>query len=121
MCTIGGWGGGLMEDFPLSMIIGPFLLIVLFSMTMNIFFFCAASLQRQGFDGGIQGRPNKPSDTCYAFWYVHFWSPILTHLVQLGDRISNVSVQGWSNFENYWCLQTYGQGTTTEVFAGLSV
>uniref|UniRef100_A0A5B6ZQT8 Geranylgeranyl transferase type-1 subunit beta n=1 Tax=Davidia involucrata TaxID=16924 RepID=A0A5B6ZQT8_DAVIN len=26
------------------------------------------SLQRQADDGGFQGRPNKPSDTCYAFW-----------------------------------------------------
>ncbi|XAR66295.1 Protein geranylgeranyltransferase type I [Bertholletia excelsa] len=26
------------------------------------------SLQRQAIDGGFQGRPNKPSDTCYAFW-----------------------------------------------------
>ncbi|XP_030511758.1 geranylgeranyl transferase type-1 subunit beta isoform X1 [Rhodamnia argentea] len=26
------------------------------------------SLQRQVADGGIQGRPNKASDTCYAFW-----------------------------------------------------
>lgn len=26
------------------------------------------SLQRQGLDGGFQGRANKPSDTCYAFW-----------------------------------------------------
>ncbi|XP_061338348.1 geranylgeranyl transferase type-1 subunit beta isoform X2 [Gastrolobium bilobum] len=25
-------------------------------------------LQRQGNDGGFQGRRNKPSDTCYAFW-----------------------------------------------------
>ncbi|XP_058736631.1 geranylgeranyl transferase type-1 subunit beta-like [Vicia villosa] len=25
-------------------------------------------LQRQGTDGGFQGRPNKTSDTCYAFW-----------------------------------------------------
>ncbi|XP_010554601.1 PREDICTED: geranylgeranyl transferase type-1 subunit beta [Tarenaya hassleriana] len=25
-------------------------------------------LQRQASDGGFQGRPNKPSDTCYAFW-----------------------------------------------------
>ncbi|QCE12880.1 geranylgeranyl transferase type-1 subunit beta isoform X1 [Vigna unguiculata] len=25
-------------------------------------------LQRQGNDGGFQGRPNKSSDTCYAFW-----------------------------------------------------
>ncbi|PRQ59103.1 putative protein geranylgeranyltransferase type I [Rosa chinensis] len=25
-------------------------------------------LQRQAGDGGFQGRPNKPSDTCYAFW-----------------------------------------------------
>ncbi|RDX70422.1 Geranylgeranyl transferase type-1 subunit beta [Mucuna pruriens] len=25
-------------------------------------------LQRQGTDGGFQGRPNKASDTCYAFW-----------------------------------------------------
>ncbi|KAI4352107.1 hypothetical protein L6164_006390 [Bauhinia variegata] len=25
-------------------------------------------LQRQAADGGFQGRPNKPSDTCYAFW-----------------------------------------------------
>ncbi|WJX81087.1 protein geranylgeranyltransferase type I [Trifolium repens] len=25
-------------------------------------------VQRQGTDGGFQGRPNKPSDTCYAFW-----------------------------------------------------
>ncbi|XP_051116566.1 geranylgeranyl transferase type-1 subunit beta [Andrographis paniculata] len=25
-------------------------------------------LQRQAQDGGFQGRPNKPSDTCYAFW-----------------------------------------------------
>uniref|UniRef100_A0A2P2LGJ6 Geranylgeranyl transferase type-1 subunit beta isoform X2 n=1 Tax=Rhizophora mucronata TaxID=61149 RepID=A0A2P2LGJ6_RHIMU len=24
--------------------------------------------QRQATDGGFQGRPNKPSDTCYAFW-----------------------------------------------------
>ncbi|XP_034206238.1 geranylgeranyl transferase type-1 subunit beta isoform X2 [Prunus dulcis] len=24
--------------------------------------------QRQAADGGFQGRPNKPSDTCYAFW-----------------------------------------------------
>lgn len=26
------------------------------------------TLQRQGRDGGFQGRLNKPSDTCYAFW-----------------------------------------------------
>lgn len=26
------------------------------------------SLQRQYIDGGFQGRVNKPSDTCYAFW-----------------------------------------------------
>ncbi|CAK9136224.1 unnamed protein product [Ilex paraguariensis] len=26
------------------------------------------SLQRQAADGGFQGRPNKSSDTCYAFW-----------------------------------------------------
>ncbi|WCJ19586.1 Geranylgeranyl transferase type-1 subunit beta [Euphorbia peplus] len=25
-------------------------------------------LQRQAIDGGFQGRPNKASDTCYAFW-----------------------------------------------------
>ncbi|KNA15005.1 hypothetical protein SOVF_102210 [Spinacia oleracea] len=25
-------------------------------------------MQRQAADGGFQGRPNKPSDTCYAFW-----------------------------------------------------
>ncbi|PWA65444.1 prenyltransferase family protein [Artemisia annua] len=25
-------------------------------------------LQRQAVDGGFQGRPNKASDTCYAFW-----------------------------------------------------
>ncbi|VVB02716.1 unnamed protein product [Arabis nemorensis] len=25
-------------------------------------------LQRQASDGGFQGRTNKPSDTCYAFW-----------------------------------------------------
>ncbi|CAL1374480.1 unnamed protein product [Linum trigynum] len=25
-------------------------------------------LQRQASDGGFQGRSNKPSDTCYAFW-----------------------------------------------------
>lgn len=25
-------------------------------------------LQRQAADGGFQGRANKPSDTCYAFW-----------------------------------------------------
>ncbi|XP_068316081.1 geranylgeranyl transferase type-1 subunit beta-like [Pyrus communis] len=25
-------------------------------------------LQRQAADGGFQGRPNKHSDTCYAFW-----------------------------------------------------
>ncbi|XP_076917726.1 geranylgeranyl transferase type-1 subunit beta-like [Bidens hawaiensis] len=25
-------------------------------------------LQRQAVDGGFQGRPNKVSDTCYAFW-----------------------------------------------------
>ncbi|XP_071707127.1 geranylgeranyl transferase type-1 subunit beta [Rutidosis leptorrhynchoides] len=25
-------------------------------------------LQRQAYDGGFQGRPNKASDTCYAFW-----------------------------------------------------
>ncbi|KAL3655862.1 hypothetical protein CASFOL_000258 [Castilleja foliolosa] len=28
------------------------------------------SLQRQAHDGGFQGRANKPSDTCYAFWVV---------------------------------------------------
>ncbi|KAL6524674.1 hypothetical protein OROHE_015956 [Orobanche hederae] len=27
------------------------------------------SLQKQAQDGGIQGRANKPTDTCYAFWY----------------------------------------------------
>lgn len=37
------------------------------------------TLQRQAADGGFQGRPNKPSDTCYAFWYVDeylvgFWN-----------------------------------------------
>ncbi|CAH9133394.1 unnamed protein product [Cuscuta epithymum] len=26
------------------------------------------ALKRQGPDGGFQGRLNKPSDTCYAFW-----------------------------------------------------
>ncbi|KAL6581151.1 hypothetical protein OROMI_007074 [Orobanche minor] len=26
------------------------------------------SLQKQAQDGGIQGRVNKPTDTCYAFW-----------------------------------------------------
>ncbi|KAI3470719.1 hypothetical protein Pfo_027382 [Paulownia fortunei] len=26
------------------------------------------SLQRQALDGGFQGRANKPTDTCYAFW-----------------------------------------------------
>ncbi|XP_058089468.1 geranylgeranyl transferase type-1 subunit beta-like isoform X1 [Magnolia sinica] len=26
------------------------------------------SLERQTIDGGFQGRTNKPSDTCYAFW-----------------------------------------------------
>ncbi|CAA0836775.1 Geranylgeranyl transferase type-1 subunit beta [Striga hermonthica] len=26
------------------------------------------SLQKQAKDGGFQGRANKPSDTCYAFW-----------------------------------------------------
>ncbi|KAF3433729.1 hypothetical protein FNV43_RR24832 [Rhamnella rubrinervis] len=26
------------------------------------------SLKRQATDGGFQGRPNKPTDTCYAFW-----------------------------------------------------
>ncbi|CAL5380108.1 unnamed protein product [Camellia sinensis] len=26
------------------------------------------SLQRLAANGGFQGRPNKPSDTCYAFW-----------------------------------------------------
>ncbi|XP_072959704.1 geranylgeranyl transferase type-1 subunit beta isoform X2 [Typha angustifolia] len=31
------------------------------------------SLQRQVTDGGFQGRANKPSDTCYAFWYVQGW------------------------------------------------
>ncbi|XP_074280664.1 geranylgeranyl transferase type-1 subunit beta isoform X1 [Silene latifolia] len=25
-------------------------------------------IQRQALDGGFQGRANKPSDTCYAFW-----------------------------------------------------
>ncbi|KAH1045640.1 hypothetical protein J1N35_036424 [Gossypium stocksii] len=25
-------------------------------------------MQRQAIDGGFQGRANKPSDTCYAFW-----------------------------------------------------
>jgi prenyltransferase beta subunit len=29
--------------------------------------FCVP-LQRQGTDGGFQGRPNKSTDTCYAFW-----------------------------------------------------
>lgn len=26
------------------------------------------SLQKQAQDGGFQGRANKPTDTCYAFW-----------------------------------------------------
>ncbi|CAI5506949.1 unnamed protein product [Closterium sp. Naga37s-1] len=26
-------------------------------------------LQRQGAEGGFQGRRNKPADTCYAFWW----------------------------------------------------
>ncbi|KAL8051425.1 hypothetical protein ABFX02_06G147300 [Erythranthe guttata] len=26
------------------------------------------SLQKQAVDGGFQGRSNKPTDTCYAFW-----------------------------------------------------
>lgn len=25
-------------------------------------------LERQRYDGGFEGRANKPSDTCYAFW-----------------------------------------------------
>jgi geranylgeranyl transferase type-1 subunit beta len=28
-------------------------------------------MQRQVTDGGFQGRRNKPSDTCYAFWLVY--------------------------------------------------
>jgi len=29
---------------------------------------CTIIVQRQVIDGGFQGRRNKPSDTCYAFW-----------------------------------------------------
>ncbi|CAL5431333.1 unnamed protein product [Camellia sinensis] len=25
-------------------------------------------MERLAANGGFQGRPNKPSDTCYAFW-----------------------------------------------------
>ena len=29
---------------------------------------CTIIVQRQVIDGGFQGRRNKPSDACYAFW-----------------------------------------------------
>ncbi|KAH9703095.1 Geranylgeranyl transferase type-1 subunit beta [Citrus sinensis] len=34
------------------------------NVVLSIFLF----VQRQAADGGFQGRANKPSDTCYAFW-----------------------------------------------------
>lgn len=38
------------------------------SCTINIPLLLHWCLQRQEINGGFQGRPNKPSDTCYAFW-----------------------------------------------------
>ncbi|KAG9160794.1 hypothetical protein Leryth_008631 [Lithospermum erythrorhizon] len=40
------------------------------SCTINVPLLVNWCLQRQEMDGGFQGRPNKPSDTCYAFWIV---------------------------------------------------
>jgi prenyltransferase beta subunit len=45
-------------------------------------------LQRQANDGGFQGRTNKPSDTCYAFWLVPstfaVTDPNCSHLLMMG-------------------------------------
>lgn len=38
------------------------------SMVIDVTLLVEWSLQRLGVDGGFQGRANKPSDTCYAFW-----------------------------------------------------
>ncbi|XP_073104739.1 geranylgeranyl transferase type-1 subunit beta [Elaeis guineensis] len=38
------------------------------SMVIDVPLLVEWSLQRQAVNGGFQGRPNKPSDTCYAFW-----------------------------------------------------
>ncbi|XP_047334490.1 geranylgeranyl transferase type-1 subunit beta-like [Impatiens glandulifera] len=38
------------------------------SCVINVQLLLDWSLQRQANDGGFQGRLNKPSDTCYAFW-----------------------------------------------------
>ncbi|KAL8463135.1 hypothetical protein ACS0TY_033967 [Phlomoides rotata] len=36
--------------------------------TINVPLLLDWSLQKQAQDGGYQGRANKPTDTCYAFW-----------------------------------------------------
>ncbi|KAJ0962369.1 hypothetical protein J5N97_030197 [Dioscorea zingiberensis] len=36
--------------------------------TINVPLLLEWCMQRQGVDGGFQGRANKASDTCYAFW-----------------------------------------------------
>lgn len=38
------------------------------SSTINVSLLLEWCLQRQAVDGGFQGRSNKASDTCYAFW-----------------------------------------------------
>lgn len=38
------------------------------SAVINVQLLLEWTLQRQATDGGFQGRANKPSDTCYAFW-----------------------------------------------------
>ncbi|CAA6669371.1 unnamed protein product [Spirodela intermedia] len=40
------------------------------SSVVNVAALLEWALQRQAADGGFQGRPNKASDTCYAFWVV---------------------------------------------------
>ncbi|XP_027158789.1 geranylgeranyl transferase type-1 subunit beta-like [Coffea eugenioides] len=51
---------GYIADDPLSKVMSPCIIDV--PMLVD---WC---LQRQAEDGGFQGRPNKLTDTCYAFW-----------------------------------------------------
>ncbi|XP_009619178.1 geranylgeranyl transferase type-1 subunit beta isoform X1 [Nicotiana tomentosiformis] len=51
---------GLIEDDILSKSVS--------SCFINVPMLLDWSLQRQATDGGFQGRPNKATDTCYAFW-----------------------------------------------------
>lgn len=75
--------------------------------------------QRQAPGGGFQGRTNKDSDTCYAFW----WDNQLCSgwLFICFSHECDVFLQGWWGFEDLRSSPLHWSGFSTCIFAYLSV